>query len=316
MRILLMASLLAAVALRPAGEQSSSRYVSVTIKAQRQGFLRGGNQKHEMVARSFREVASEAPGARSFEVSFEFDGDLERALQAMSTHEVVSEASFDFGRPDKVGRDTVYAQLKLANAYITSFDMVFAKGHEHVYVVTLTAPAAAVNVQNGGQTMLPPLTSLGRASGIPMSANGVSQALVSVPSFHDDEYPADAQKAPPNLRHTAEADSFELQGHWQGNSAVFQPLLIVKQPGAASSDFQQASHSGTVLHQVNVDFNGPDRTNAIHLQCRIEGLDAKVTGFQVSSDQRGRPEELIRITPRQAQIEDEVQHTTTQVNWQ
>ncbi len=316
MRILLAASLLVSVASQPAGEPPSSQHVSVTIKAQRQGFFHGRNQQHAMEARSFREATADAPGARSFEVSFEFDGDLERALQAMSTHEVVSEVSFDFGRLDQDGRDTVYAHLKLVDAYITSFDMVFAKGHEHVYVVTLTAPVAGVNVQNGGQTTLPSLTNLSRANGIPALADRVSQALVNVPSFHEDEYPADAQKAAPNLRHTAEADSFELQGHWQGNRAVLQPLLIVKQPGTSSADFQQASHSGTLLHQVNVEFSGPDRANAMHLLCKIEGLDAKVAGFQASSDQRGRPEELIRITPHQAQVEDEIQHTTTQLNWQ
>lgn len=297
--------------------QLSDRFVTVTIKTSRQGFFGGWNAKHELAAESFREVAADAAGARTFEVSFALGSDMPRALQAMSTHDVVTEATFDFGRPDRTaGRDTVYAQLQLQNAYVTSFTMAYARGHGYRYIMTLTAPQAGVRVQNGGQTTLPTLTGLRHANGIMISGNGVNQALVDVPSFPDAEYPPDAQKAPANRRSTVEADSLVLQGRWQGNRAVFQPLLVVKRPGAASSDFQQAFHSGAVLHQLSISFNGPARNNAIQLQSRIDLVDAKVSGFQSSSDARGQQAELIGMTPQQAQVEEEEHHVTSQITWQ
>ncbi|HEY2805861.1 MAG TPA: type VI secretion system tube protein Hcp [Gemmatimonadales bacterium] len=343
-----LVALAAALALGATWTTARADGVFVKFHGQQSGVISGPyiNEQHKGV--SFREVASEATGTRSFEITFEWDNAIALLANSLVNGENYT-VNLDFYRRMTQPRmtvngaisDTIYAKLELVGAKLSRLLVVYGGSTSHrtaIYLARLMVPAQDVKIQavpapttstappTGGR---PAVVSMVLAPAIPTIAassgtfgvdllngndvRGADGGTVDVQptsgSFH-------AELQHPGGTTTSSVDSFVLDISAPSGHATFQPVIIAKTPGASSPDFAQAQATGASLNRIEIVLSAPTHPGGMPVaQFQLKLATAKITSNQTSSDAHAHQTETIGMSGQQVELNDLISHVTMQAPW-
>jgi type VI protein secretion system component Hcp len=306
----------------PTGTQDG---VAVSITG-RSGAWYGTYADHQTLVRSFRELPADVPGIRIFEFVTNMEPMIPLAMNAMVTGETLSRVEFSFYRMDSSGRTIEPARLRLADAAISAVSASFGNAPRHGKIVswtlTLRVPATHVACDDlsapasSGPPPAAPIPHVDSAGPIYLAHTihsieyVVTAAIVDViphGSFHD-------EASIGTLHATALLDSFTLALRASGSQVSFRPLVLFKQRGAATPDFQNAERSGTLLPTLDVVIFGTSPGGLAIPVLRLRLHDARVRGGESRSDLPA-PAEKIEAVAHSIEVEDMIRHAMAQATW-